>query len=189
MGNGLPVDTVGMSVAAKADRRLVPILMASWFLLQLHRYGISFAALQITESFEMTGAQFGFVAGVLFLGCALFEGPSHFVLTRGGTPRGVGILILVSGVLNVGMAATSSVAGLAWMRFAMGVAQSACLPAMAQCLTPWLPGNLRRSAVASVGSMAMLAGVVGGPIAALAMVLNGVWDVCGWQWVFLLEGL
>ncbi len=44
-------------------------------------------------------------------------------------------------------------------------------------------------AYTAVATAVAIAGVLGGPIAAGLLCLNGVGGLRGWQWLFLLEGL
>lgn len=44
-------------------------------------------------------------------------------------------------------------------------------------------------AYASVAAAVAIAGVLGGPIAAGLLSLNGLGGLKGWQWLFLLEGV
>lgn len=44
-------------------------------------------------------------------------------------------------------------------------------------------------AYTSVASVTAISQVIGGPLAAVLLLLDGTWGLAGWQWLFVLEGL
>jgi MFS family permease len=56
-------------------------------------------------------------------------------------------------------------------------------------LTHWIPEKERARAFALFLTSTTLAGVVGAPLAAGLLQLDGLVGLKGWQWLFLLEGL
>jgi MFS family permease len=75
------------------------------------------------------------------------------------------------------------------MRTLLGLAEAGCFPGMVFYLSQWLAPRERAAALASLGGIAMVTGVVSGPLAAALMALDGLAGLSGWQWLFLLEGI
>ena len=65
----------------------MPLLILSYILNYLDRTNISFAALTMNDAIGLTGTQFGFGAGIFFLGYCFLEVPSNLVLYRVGARR------------------------------------------------------------------------------------------------------
>jgi ACS family tartrate transporter-like MFS transporter len=56
-------------------------------------------------------------------------------------------------------------------------------------MTCWFPSRHRGRAMGVFYAVGASAGIIGGPIAAHLLLLNGVMGLAGWQWIFLAEGL
>ena len=68
--------------------RIVPLLTIAYIVNFLDRTNVAFAALTINQDVGLTAAQFGYGAGILFIGYCLFEVPSNVALYR--VERGFG---------------------------------------------------------------------------------------------------
>jgi ACS family tartrate transporter-like MFS transporter len=179
---------ISASVTAKVDRRVLPLLLAGWFIAYIDRFNVSFAALQMNRDLQLGAATFGFGAGLFFLGYSVFEIPSNMILLRVGTRRWLSRIMVSWGLICMAMALTRGSTSFHVLRFLLGVAEAGCFPAMAICLAQWLPPRERTAALGKLGSMALISGILGAPLAAGLLALDGVWNLAGWQWLFLLEG-
>lgn len=181
--------TDGRSVFTKVQRRIMPLLVLSWFVAYIDRFNVSFAALQMNEDLGLSAAVFGFGAGVFFLGYAVFEVPSNLLLARIGPRVWLARIMVTWGVLSAAMVFTEGALSFYVLRFLLGVAEAGCFPGMAYYLTRWLDTRQRAAALASLATMAMVSGVLGAPAAAGLLALDGIGGLAGWQWLFLVEGL
>lgn len=177
------------SSAAKVRRRVLPVLIAAWFVAYLDRFNVSFAALQMNEQLGLSAAAFGFGAGIFFVGYSLFEIPSNLIMTRVGPRRWLSRIMITWGLCSVAMMWTRSPGSFYVLRFLLGVAEAGCFPGMAFYLGQWLAPRERAAALGLLGSVAMISGVVGAPMAAGLLALNGTLGLAGWQWLFLVEGI
>ena len=73
-------------IIAKIAWRILPILLLCYVAAFLDRVNIGFAALTMNHDLGFTAAQFGFGAGIFFLGYVLCELPSNLMLVRFGAP-------------------------------------------------------------------------------------------------------
>jgi len=76
---------MGRRTIQKIQIRLLPVLFILYIISYIDRINISFAALTMNKELAITSRQFGFAAGVFFLGYCLFEVP----LKSSGTSRRV----------------------------------------------------------------------------------------------------
>ena len=178
-----------VSVAAKVHRRVLPWLVAGWFIAYLDRFNVSFAALQMNEDLALSSTVFGFGAGVFFLGYAIFEIPSNVILARVGARVWLTRIMVTWGIISAAMIFTQGAWSFYALRFLLGVAEAGCFPGMAFYLTRWLSPRDRAAALASLATMAMVSGIAGAPLAAALLSLDEVWGLAGWQWLFLVEGV
>src|SRR5476649_497181 len=73
---GLDQDSLLKSATRKAALRFVPLLTIAYLFNYLDRTSLGFAALTMNQQLGLTASQFGFAAGVFFLGYSLCEVPS-----------------------------------------------------------------------------------------------------------------
>jgi ACS family tartrate transporter-like MFS transporter len=184
-----PVNDVATSVAAKLQRRVLPVLVLAWFIAYIDRFNVSYAALQMNQQLGLTATVFGFGAGVFFVGYSLFEIPSNLFLLRVGPRRWLSRIMVTWGLVTMGMVFIDGVKSFYTLRFLLGVAEAGCFPGMAFYLSQWLTPRQRAQALGVLGSAAMMSGIFGGPLAAGLLALDGAWGLAGWQWLFLCEGL
>jgi MFS transporter, ACS family, tartrate transporter len=177
------------AVARKVQRHIIPLLLATWFIAYIDRFNVSFAALQMNDALGLSAAAFGFGAGLFFVGYSVFEVPSNLILARVGARRWLSRIMISWGIVTIAMAATTDATSFYALRFLLGAAEAGCFPGMAFCLSQWLSPRERAAALGVVGSVSMISGVAGGPIAAALLSLDGAWGLAGWQWLFVVEGI
>lgn len=73
-----------IAVHQKIRSRLLPILMSSYLVNYLDRSNIGFAKLSFLHDLHMSEAQYGFGAGLFYLGYSALEIPSNLLLAKIG---------------------------------------------------------------------------------------------------------
>jgi MFS transporter, ACS family, tartrate transporter len=69
------------------------------------------------------------------------------------------------------------------------VTEAGFFPGIILYLTYWVPARYRAAIVATFMTSTTFSGMIGNPLAGLLMQLDGVSNLHGWQWLFLIEGL
>ena len=174
---------------SKVGWRLLPFLLLLYIVSWIDRVNIGFAALQMNRDIGISPEQYGFGAGVFFIGYALFEVPSNLILARVGARRWIARIMLTWGVLSIAMLFVEGPLSFYALRFALGVAEAGFLPGIIYYLGSWYPSADRARAVSWFMLGIPLSTVVGGPLAGAILGLNGWHGLTGWQWLFLLEGI
>lgn len=72
------------TVARKAFWRILPFIFLCYVVSYLDRTNVSFAALGMNADLGITAEQFGFGAGMFFIGYFLFEVPSNLIMQKVG---------------------------------------------------------------------------------------------------------
>jgi ACS family tartrate transporter-like MFS transporter len=176
-------------VFAKIGWRLMPILIVSYVFNYLDRNNVGFAALTMNQQIGLTATQFGFGAGVFFVGYCLLEIPSNIALYRVGARRWLSRIMISWGLAS---AATSFAVGpnsFYALRLLLGVAEAGFFPGVAFYLGTWFPSQYRTRMIAWFMVAIPVSSVIGGPISGWLLTFNGLGGLAGWQWMFLLEGL
>lgn len=169
--------------------RLVPYLLLLYVIAWFDRVNISFAALTMNADLGFSAAVYGFGAGIFFAGYALFEVPSNLILARVGARRWIGRIMVTWGAISVAMMFVEGKWSFYALRFALGVAEAGFLPGILYYLGQWFPKAERARAVSWFMVGIPLSTVFGGPIAGMLLGMDGILELAGWQWLFLLEGL
>ncbi len=169
--------------------RLVPFLMLLYMVAFLDRVNISFAALTMNRDLGISESVYGFAAGVFFLSYCLFEVPANLVLARLGARRWLSVLMVIWGFVSMGTAFVHTESTYIGMRFLLGIAESGFYPGVIYYFTFWLPRTLRTRILALFLLAVPLCNSIGSPISAHILLLNDVYGLRGWQWLFLLEGM
>ena len=173
----------------KAAWRLVPFLTFGYLLNYMDRTNIGFAALAMNREIGLTATQFGFGAGLLFLGYSVFEIPSNMALYRYGARRWIARIMISWGIIS---AATAFIAGSqSWyaLRFLLGVAEAGFFPGITFYLATWFPAEYRARMLAWFLVAIPVSTVVGGPLSGMLLQLDGLGGLPGWKWLFIIEGL
>jgi ACS family tartrate transporter-like MFS transporter len=93
------------------------------------------------------------------------------------------------GVAAIAMMFTRGARSFYLLRFLLGAAEAGFFPGIIFYLTNWFPTRERARAISLFMTATQIAGVIGGPLSGLLLSMNGVWNLSGWQWLFLAEGL
>lgn len=174
---------------ARIRLKLVPFLFVLYVVSYLDRVNVGFAALQMNRDLGLSAAVYGFGAGVFFLSYVLFEVPSNLIMVRVGARRWMARIMVTWGLASAGMMFVQGERSFYTMRFLLGAAEAGFFPGMVLYLTEWFPAAERARTIASFMTATALAGVVGGPMSAALLSLDGALGLRGWQWLFLLEGV
>lgn len=169
--------------------RLAPPLVLLYFVAFLDRVNVGFASLTMNRDLGIDETTYGLAAGVFFFGYLLFAVPSNYALVRVGALRWIGLLMVCWGLVSAGMAFVHGAALYILLRFLLGAAEAGFFPGIVYYLTSWLPGSARAGMLALFYFAIPLSSVVGSPVSAALMQLNGFHGMRGWQWLFLLEAL
>jgi len=165
--------------------RLVPFLAAMFFVNFLDRTAISFAGPNgLTHDFGMTAAQFGFAAGIFFIGYIGLGIPSNLALHKFGARRWLASIMVCWGVISLLFTWVSSVPQLYLLRFLLGVAEAGFAPGAFLFLSSWSPERYRSRILGLFYIAQPLTIVIGAPVASLLIRMDGAFGLAGWRLMF-----
>ncbi|MBK3478370.1 MFS transporter [Pseudomonas sp. MF6751] len=182
-------DEIEKKLFAKIAWRFLPILMISYVFNYIDRTSISVAALTMNEDIGLTSSQFGYGAGILFLGYCLFEVPSNLILYRVGARLWISRIMISWGLVSAAMVFASGPMSFYILRFMLGVAEAGFFPGVAYYLSCWFPSKYRAQIIGWFLIAIPASSFIGAPVSALLLNLDGVLGLAGWKWMFLIESL
>jgi ACS family tartrate transporter-like MFS transporter len=178
------------SALRKLTRRLVPLLMLCYVVNYIDRINISFAKFGLEKSFGISATQYGFAAGIFFVGYVLAEVPSNIAMARLGARIWLSRIMVSWGLLASSLALAPNIEAVYALRFLLGLAEAGFFPGIIVYLTHWFPNRVRGKVIETFMTSIPLAAVVGGPFNGWVLgAFDGVLGVDGWRWVFGLGGL
>ena len=177
------------SAVRKNMVRLVPILAVAYFFSYIDRTNVGFAALTMNRDLHLTATQFGWAAGIFFIGYCIFEVPSNLALYRFGARRWLARIMISWGLVAAATAFAGGPKSYGLLRMIVGAAEAGFFPGIVFYLSVWFPVQYRTRALAWFLVAVPISSVVGGPLSALILQMNGFLGLTGWQWIFILEGI
>ncbi|MFK4723971.1 ACS family tartrate transporter-like MFS transporter [Bradyrhizobium niftali] len=169
--------------------RMLPILTLGYLFNFLDRTNIGFAALQMNRDIGLSATQFGWGAGILFIGYCGFEIPSNMLLYRFGARLWISRIMISWGLLSCAMSLVSGPASFYLLRLALGVAEAGFFPGIAFFLSAWFPAEYRARILSWFLVAIPVSSVIGGPLGGMLLEMDGHLGLAGWQWLFIIEGI
>ncbi|HEY2434461.1 MAG TPA: MFS transporter [Vicinamibacterales bacterium] len=173
----------------RVSARLVPFLVACYFVAYLDRVNVGFAALTMNQDLGLSASAFGFGAGVFFIAYFFFEVPSNLLLERVGARRWIARIMFTWGIVSGATAFVHGETSFYAVRVLLGLAEAGFFPGIIFFLTLWFPAVYRARIIGAFMAAIPLSTVIGAPISGLLLGLNGALGLKGWQWLFVLEAV
>ena len=173
-----------INIAQARWYRIIPVVFITYSLAYLDRANFGFAAAGgMVEDLGITPGISSLLGSLFFLGYFFFQIPgAHYAAHKSAKKLIFWSLILWGGFATAtGM--VSSVSALIFIRFMLGVVESAVMPAMLILLSFWFTKKERSRANTFL--------ILGNPATVLWMsVLSGyLIDSLGWRWMFIIQGI
>jgi ACS family D-galactonate transporter-like MFS transporter len=149
----------------------------------IDRIGLSVAAPQIKEAFNLSPVELGLLFSAFAWSYSVLQIPVGMVLDRFGPTRVGRWGALLWGLASVTAAFASGFAGILVARILLGIAEAPAFPASSKATGYWFPRNERGLATAIFDAAAKFSNVIGVPLVAITVV------TFGWRWGFGLTAV
>lgn len=170
--------------------RLVPLLMALYFVNYLDRTNLGIAKAEVSADLQLSATMFGLASGIFFIGYVLVEVPSNLALVRFGARRWLARIAVSWGVVAVAIAFSPNAHVLVALRFLLGVAEAGLFPGVVFYLSQWFPAAYRARVVGVFMLAVPVASAIGTPLAAwLIQTGHGVFGLAGWRFMMVCVGM
>src|SRR6516162_1742686 len=178
------------AVYGKIAWRIIPFLALLFLMSWMDRYNLGFAKLQMLKDLGFSEAVYGFGAGIVYLGYALFEIPSNLLLERIGARKTFARITILWGVTSIATVLVRTPIQFYVLRFLLGSFEAGLYPGAIVYLTYWFPAQRRAQMVSLFITSIPISTILGGPISGWIMEsMGGRAGLANWQWLFVLEGI
>jgi len=171
---------------ARVARRLLPMLIACYFVAYLDRVNVGFASLTMNKALGFSSAVYGFGGGIFFLGYFIFEVPSNILLSK------VGARIWIARILITWASSplhrTRDRADVVLFRPVRARPCRGGLLPRHYPLPDLVVSVYYRSRIVGVFMAAIpLSNILGSIVSGFLLDLDGWMGIAGWQWLFIME--
>ncbi|ORZ24253.1 major facilitator superfamily domain-containing protein [Absidia repens] len=174
----------------KLDLRIVPWLGVLYLCSFLDRVNIGNAKLAgIQTDLQVSDDAYNWALSIFFIGYIIFEIPSNMMMKKIGPNKWIPLVMIAWGVTMCAMGALTNTAGLLASRFFLGITEAGLFPGAIYYLSLWFTRQEQATRVAIFFSCATVAGAFGGVLAYGIMQMDGIRDMRGWQWIFIIEAI
>lgn len=177
------------SVIGKVTIKLIPALIILYLVAYIDRAAVSFAHLNMGADVGIGDAAYGFGAGLFFIGYFLFEVPSNLLLTKFGARKWFARILLTWGLITMAMALIQGPYSFYLLRFFLGVAEAGFFPGVLYLITQWYPVRHRGKIMGMFILSQPIAMMIAGPLAGALLEMDGIANMYGWQWLFIMVGI
>jgi MFS transporter, ACS family, tartrate transporter len=124
-------------IIRKLRTRISPFVFLLFIINFVDRANIAFAALTMNKQLAITSQQYGFIAGVFFLGYFTFEVPSNLMLHKFGARIWIARILISWGIVAMLTGFVQAAIHLYVARFLLGLAEAGFFPGIVLYLTYW----------------------------------------------------
>jgi MFS family permease len=167
--------------------RIIPVALIMYTISYVDRTNISLSLdpkiSSMMRDLAMDDRMKGEAAGIFFVGYLLLQVPGGWLASRWSARKVVGLCLIGWGICAMGCGLCRTFRQFEWMRFLLGVGESAVFPATLVLLANWFPRSERARANAWWGLCQPLA------VAGSAPFTGWLLGAYGWQRMLFLEGL
>ncbi|HAB01778.1 MAG TPA: MFS transporter [Pseudomonas sp.] len=198
MSISVPVPGDGVAIASidekklisKVAWRLMPLIMICYLFAFFDRINISFAKFQLQADLSLSDTAYGLGAGLFVVGYVLFEVPSNMMLYQVGARRWIARIMMSWGLATALMIFVTAEWQFYVLRFLIGAMEAGFAPGVLYYLTLWFPQHYRGRITSMLFLASAFAGLIGAPVSGLVLGhMDGLFEMRGWHWLFLLGGL
>lgn len=176
-------------VMKRVMARLMPVLIFCYLISYIDRSNLAVAALAMNRELGLSPTDYGFAAGIFFLCYVACEIPSNIFLSKLGARLWISRIMLTWGLLSGAMAFAVGAKSLFTLRVLLGIAEAGLFPGLIYYISFWFPSTYRARAFGYFLVAIPLSIVIGAPVSASILYMDGIGGLSGWQWVFIIEAM
>ena len=177
------------SAMRKIYLRLLPFAFVAYSLCYIYRINATFAGLTMRGDLDMSASVYGFAVGTFYWGYFIFEVPSNLIMEKVGARLWIARIMITWGALAALTAWSTGATSFAILRFLLGVAEAGFFPGMVLYFTYWFPAHHHARIVSGLLAGFVVAVAAGAPISTALLSLDGMFNLRGWQIMYIAEGI
>jgi len=182
------ITDVGQRARRRIASRLLPFVFLIYVVNYIDRVNVSFANLKMSADLGFSDSTYGLGVGMFYVTYVLFEIPGAIIVERWSARKWIARIMISWGLITILTGFVQTAGQFYVARFFLGVAESSFFPGMIVYLTHWFRLRERSRAIACLYSAIPAASLIGSPLAGWLLGVRW-WQLAGWRWLFILEGI
>lgn len=143
----------------------------------------------LQDDLSITDHQYSIALTITFIPYVIAELPINLVLKRVGAHILIPLLVTLWGIITSSQGFVTSYSGLLTTRFLIGAIEGGLYPALVLFVSSSYKRHEIQIRIAIFSAAAALSGAISGLLAYWFMQLDGLWNIPGWGWIFIIEGI
>src|SRR6516225_4069798 len=176
------------SVRSRIAWRLLPFLFLLYVANYLDRTNIAYATLGMKGDLGLSDSVFGTASGIFFIGYFALQIPGALLVERWSARLLLAITLITWGALTTLTGFVHTPLQLYGARFLLGAAEAGFFPGVIVYLAHWFIYEDRAKAVANFMAAIPVSLMIGSPIAGALLGVHW-FNLAGWRWLFIMEGV
>lgn len=168
--------------------RLLPFVFILYIANYLDRTSLAYATLGMSRDLGFSDRVIGLGMGVFFISYVPLQIPGALLVERWSARRMISATMIAWGMLTSLTAMVHTPMQLYLARFALGAAEAGFFPGVIVYLSHWFFRQDRAKATSNFMAAIPLSFMIGSPLAGWILG-HGWFQIQGWRWLFILEGL
>jgi len=183
-------DFLILKVLWKLDCHILPPLALLWLCNFIDRSNVGNARIAgLEKDTKLHGNQFNTVLTVFYVTYIVVEIPSNLMMKRVKSNHWIAFLVFAWGGVTTLTALVHNFGGLVAIRMFLGLCEGGLLPGIILYLSTMYKPHELQLRVGIFYASASLSGAFGGLLASAILDMDGIGNLAGWKWIFVLEGL
>ncbi|KIL65769.1 hypothetical protein M378DRAFT_161779 [Amanita muscaria Koide BX008] len=178
------------TILRKLDLHILPIVTLIYLASFLDRTNIGNARIAgLEKDLNLHGTQFDTALAVFFITYILCEIPSNVFLRKFRAHRWLGFLVAAWGITTTLMGLIRTFTDLVAVRLLLGLCEGGLVPGVVLYLSSMYKRHELQRRIGLFFAASSFSGAFGGLLASAIIQMNGVGNIAGWRWFFILEGI
>ncbi|PPR06291.1 hypothetical protein CVT24_001097 [Panaeolus cyanescens] len=174
----------------KLDCTVLPMMALFYFLNFMDRANIGNARIAgLQADLHLSDHRYQVCVAILYVTYMVFEMPSNLILRKVGPHILLPFIVTAWGIVVVAQGFVKSYGGLVAIRLILGALEGPLFPGMVLYLSGFYTRSELSLRIAFFFSTASLSGAFSGLLAAALSNMDGLGNLPGWAWIFIIEGL
>ncbi|OAL03468.1 MFS general substrate transporter [Phaeosphaeriaceae sp. SRC1lsM3a] len=181
----------------KVDKRLLCWYAFVYLIMRIHVSNISNTAIMNLEQGtgikkqlgNLSSSQWAWALSIFYYPYMFFEPFATLMLKHFSPSVWMSRIMLTWGIISMCQGATQNYSGILACRFFLGAAEAGFYPGVLFHLSFWYPTDRLPLRIAFFYACGMFSGTISGLLAYAISYMNGVGELAGWRWLFILEGI
>ena len=186
--SSLSSSDLGARARRRVAVRLLPFVFLIYVVNYIDRVNVSFANLRMSADLGLSDRLYGLGVGMFYLTYVLFEIPGAIIVERWSARKWIARIMISWGVVTILTGFVRNATHFYAARFFLGLAEASFFPGIVVYLTHWFCSRDRGRAMACLYIAVPTASLIGSPIAGWLLGVHW-WQLAGWRWLFIVEGI